>query len=467
MSVFPFVSIVILNYNGAHYLPICLEAVRGQQYPSDRFEVIVSDNGSTDGSLELLRGQYPWVRVIANRRNLGFASGCNAGIAASRGEYIVLLNNDTAPEPTWLEGLVAVAEADPQAGMVTARIRLFYDQLVLKISSTPFKPLNDGRTLGVQVFGVESGVPGGVVQYLEGFYGWEHLSTGYRFRWMGEEARLGVPVPPGDEGWSLSLLLAAPRPQGRPARVAVSLGDHCLAEWALSGATPTECEVEIPAQARAWAVPLLQNAGSLVFWDGSGRDRGTFVRDFELFYEEDRGQYGVVEEVAAGCGASLLLRRAMLEDVGLLDNHFFMYYEDTDLSLRARWRGWKILYAPDAIVRHIHCGTSREWSPFFLYYTDRNRLAMLFKNGFLWQVWQAWAAYGAGALAGLLRTGAAWLRGRPCWREQARRTVIQWRVIGSLVRWLPRLWRERRQIHRTARVPPAEIARWFEERRCA
>lgn len=466
MTALPFVSIVIPNYNGAHYLPACLEAVCSQQYPPDRLEVIVSDNGSTDGSTDLLRNRYPWVRVIENGRNLGFASGCNAGIRASRGDYIVLLNNDTVPEPTWLKNLVAVAEANPQAGMVTARIRLFYDQLVLHLSATPSKSLNDGRVLGAQVFDVESGAPGGVVQYLEGFYGWERTPSGRLFRWMGGDALLGIPVPWGDGDWTLSLLLAAPSSQGQPVHLTVSLRGQRLAEWVLSGATPTKYEVEIPAQARAWAIPLLQNVGSVVFLDGSGRDRGTFVRDCELFYEEDRGQYSVVEEVAAGCGASLLLRRAMLEDVGMLDDNFFMYYEDTDLSLRARWRGWKVLYAPDAIVRHIHCGSSQEWSPLFVYYTDRNRLAMLLKNGFPDQVWRAWAAYGASAVVGLVRSGVSWLGRRQGWREHARRTIIQWRVIGSLLRWLPRLCEERRRIRKGARVAPAEIACWFEEQRC-
>lgn len=457
----PFVSIVIPNYNGAHYLPMCLEAIRDLQYPSDRFEVIVSDNGSVDGSIELLRDKYPWVRVIENGQNLGFASGCNVGIRASRGDYIVLLNNDAAPEPIWLENLVAVAEANPQAGIVTGRIRLFYDQLVLRILANPVYQLSDGRVVSVRVFGVETGIPGGVVQYLEGFYGWERASAEGMFRWMGGKALLGIPVPPGDGDWTLILRLAVLAGQSTPVRLVISLHEQYLAEWMLSEEFPATYELRIPALARAWAVPLLQNAGSIVFWDGSGRDRGTFVRDCELFYEEDRGQYSVVEEVAAGCGASLLLRRTMLEDVGLLDDDFFLYYEDTDLSLRARWLGWKVLYAPEAIVRHIHCGSSQEWSPLFIYYTDRNRLAMLFKNGLPSQVLRAWISYGTGAVVHLLRVVVAWLKGKENWHENARYALIRWRVIKSLLCWLPKLWRERRRIHRGARVASAEMIRWF------
>lgn len=462
MSEAPFVSIIIVNYNGAHYLRTCLEALRRQEYPFDRFEVIISDNGSTDGSIQLVRELYPWVRLIENGKNLGFASGCNVGISVSRGDYIVLLNNDTAPDPTWLKNLVAVAEAHPQAGMVTARIRLFYDQLVLRLSATPSKVLEDGRVLGVQLLSVEIGVPGGVVQYLEGFYGWERGPAGL-FRWMKEEALIGLPVPPGDQDWKISFLLAAPHSLDQPIRFSVSVHDQHLAECVLFGTKPVRCEVRIPARTRIWAVPLLQNAGSIIFQDGSGRDRGTFVRDFELFYEEDRGQYGTVEEVAAGCGASLLLRREMLEDVGMLDDDFFMYYEDTDLSLRARWRGWKILYAPTAIVRHIHCGSSQEWSPFFIYYTDRNRLAMLFKHGSFSQIRRAWMAYGVSAVVGILRALMSWVGGKEDWRARLGRAWIQWKVIASLLIWLPKLWRARRQIRKGARVRPDTIAKWFED----
>ena len=112
-----------------------------------------------------------------------------------------------------------------------------------------------------------------------------------------------------------------------------------------------------------------------MFRSGSGRDRGTYVKEAEVFFETDTGQYGDIEEVFAGCGASLLLRKTMLNEIGLFDEKFFMYYEDVDLSWRAWIGGWKVLYAPDAICKHIHCGTTKEWSPFFVFLTERNRLA--------------------------------------------------------------------------------------------
>ncbi len=117
------VSIIIPNLNGAHHLPTCLESLRRQSLRD--FEVIVVDNGSTDGSLDLLARGYPEVRVLALGQNRGFAGACNAGIRAARGEFIVLLNNDTEADPRWLLEVVAAFERHPEAGIVASRMLLF------------------------------------------------------------------------------------------------------------------------------------------------------------------------------------------------------------------------------------------------------------------------------------------------------------------------------------------------------
>lgn len=108
------ISIVIVNWNGVRLLPACLDALRVQTRLADA--IIVVDNGSTDASLALLAARYPEVRALPYRKNLGFAGGMNAGIAASRGEIVVALNNDTIPRPDWLALLVAPLEADPRLG---------------------------------------------------------------------------------------------------------------------------------------------------------------------------------------------------------------------------------------------------------------------------------------------------------------------------------------------------------------
>jgi len=119
----PPVSVIIVNWNGKDYLKDCLQSLRAQTF-SD-YEVILVDNGSTDGSVEWIRENFPgWVRVLANNRNEGFSGGNNRGIRASSGKYIILLNNDARADPRWLEELVRVAEENPRAGMLACKIYL-------------------------------------------------------------------------------------------------------------------------------------------------------------------------------------------------------------------------------------------------------------------------------------------------------------------------------------------------------
>lgn len=114
----PLVSVVIANWNGRHHLEPCLAALQAQSYPT--FEILVVDNGSSDGSSQWLADNYPGVRLLCNPRNLGFAAANNQGIQAARGQYVALINNDAFAETGWLDALVAAAEAEPGAGMVAS-----------------------------------------------------------------------------------------------------------------------------------------------------------------------------------------------------------------------------------------------------------------------------------------------------------------------------------------------------------
>jgi GT2 family glycosyltransferase len=125
----PLVSVVIPNWNGIQYLPTCLDSLRGQTDP--RFEVIVVDNNSHDESVALMEREYPEVRVLPQKENLGYAGGVNAGIAAARGEILAILNNDTEVDPRWLEELRAALERHPEAGSATSKILLFDRRRVL------------------------------------------------------------------------------------------------------------------------------------------------------------------------------------------------------------------------------------------------------------------------------------------------------------------------------------------------
>jgi len=124
----PRVSGVVLNWNGAHLLPVCLDSVRAQTLRA--YEVIMPDNGSTDGSVELVGERYPEVRVLPFAENLGFSLAVNAGIRASRGEFTALLNNDTELDPRYLEELLAAMQADDRVGICAPKM-VYYDERAL------------------------------------------------------------------------------------------------------------------------------------------------------------------------------------------------------------------------------------------------------------------------------------------------------------------------------------------------
>ena len=125
----PSVSIVIVSYNGRAHLARCLAAALAQQGPS--FEVIVVDNGSSDGSAAFVRERFPAVRLVALNHNAGFAGGNNRGAAAAAGSWLVFLNNDTEVQPGWLQALVAAAGASETTGLVTSQIVFLHDPSIL------------------------------------------------------------------------------------------------------------------------------------------------------------------------------------------------------------------------------------------------------------------------------------------------------------------------------------------------
>jgi hypothetical protein len=321
----PGVSVIIVNYNGAEYLPDCLDSLAGLDYPAGRYEVVVVDNASTDGSLELLTDKYPWARVISNQTNLGFAGGNNAGMRQVESEFVALLNNDTVVDRRWLAELVDAALSDDAIGITTSKI-LFRD---------------------------------------------------------------------------------------RPA--------------------------------------VINNAGSLVLPNGWGADRG--------FNQEDKGQFDEVEEVFSACGASMLLRKRMLDDIGLFDGSFFCYYEDSDLSWRARLMGWKIVYNPRSFLYHVHSGTSVEWSPFFTFHVLRNRHFMLLKNAW-------WGLFFKSFKDFLKHTIVdSGIRGKNRRRTSRNRNYfrldIRLRVLGSLIRRLPSLLAKRRRIRSGMKIDETYIKKWI------
>jgi len=125
MEKIPFVSIIVVSYNGKHLLRTCLESVFKQRYKN--YEVIFIDDCSTDGSTEFIEKNYPLIKLIKNKEKLGYALGNNVGIGLANGKYIATLNNDTKVDPYWIENLVKIGESDEKIGICASKQLKFYD----------------------------------------------------------------------------------------------------------------------------------------------------------------------------------------------------------------------------------------------------------------------------------------------------------------------------------------------------
>jgi GT2 family glycosyltransferase len=312
------VSVVIPTLAADSRLRECLDSLDRQTRRD--FEVIVVDN-SGQGSVRR-QGVAASVRVIENRRNIGFGAAINQGFEASTAPFLATLNDDAAAHPRWIEALADAIERRPDAGMCASQVRLF--------------------------------------------------------------------------------------------------GEH-----------------------------RLDSAGMLVARDGSSKQRGN---------GHPPEDFPVAEEALFPSASAALYRRAMLEAIGAFDSRFFLYCEDTDLGLRARWAGWKCLYVPEAVVEHHYSHSAGGASPLKAYYVERNRLFVLVKNfplgmllaapfvtlaRYLWHAW--YLVEGRGSAARFRAEGHAGPK-------------MAWYVLrahASLLAHLPRLWRERREIRRRARITPA------------
>jgi GT2 family glycosyltransferase len=117
--------VVVVNWNTKQMLQRCLASLEAERETA-ALEVIVVDNGSTDGSQELVQKSFPQVRLLANRDNRGFSIANNQGVAASAGRYLFLLNSDTEVEPGSLRALIEYADANPAAGIIGPQL-LYFD----------------------------------------------------------------------------------------------------------------------------------------------------------------------------------------------------------------------------------------------------------------------------------------------------------------------------------------------------
>lgn len=242
----PLVAVIILNWNGLEDTLACLNSLGKLTFPPH--EIIIVDNGSSDGSIEELKITYPDVTYIENSENLGFTGGNNAGLRYAKSidaDYALLLNNDTEVDPAFLGLLVDVAESDEEIGIIGPSIFLFDEPEVL----------------------------------------W---SAGGDIDWM----------------------------RGRTYMVGIN--------------------------------------------------------------QTDTGQFGEdPREVDFVSGCALMIRMAVVEEVGLLDTRFFVYYEETEWCVRVARCGYKIMHVPLAKIWHKISIEDQIFSPIVTYYMIRNRLLFL------------------------------------------------------------------------------------------
>lgn len=246
----PLVAIIVLTWNQCDLTLDCLASLVGMDYPVERLQIIVVDNGSTDGSPVAIRQCFPHVTVLENSDNLGFAEGNNVGIRhALQGsaDYIMLLNNDTVVDARMLAHLLSVIQSHPNVGIVGPKM-LYFDQ------------------------------PNVI---------W---CAGNQLDW-------------------------------RP--------------WITHRLQAEQPDVE--------------------------RDEPSYIVDY-----------------ITACG--ILLRRSVIDQIGLLDPRFFIYYEETDWCARAQRAGWQILYVPGARLWHKVSATMGTTSPATDYYMNRNLYLFLTKN---------------------------------------------------------------------------------------
>ena len=199
--------------------------------------------------------------------------------------------------------------------------------------------------------------------------------------------------------------------------------------------------------------PALDSAGMMICFDGSSKQRG---------HSQPAASFDRSQEVLFPSGCAALYRRRMLDEVGLFDEDYFLYCEDTDLGLRARWAGWECRYVPGALVAHRYSSTAGAFSLMKARFVERNRLWVALKNfpcillffvpfvSLSRYFWQLRSARGArGAAGGFIRSG----------NSVSSAVLVLLGAHGETLWQLRSLLRKRAQARKTRRLSSLEFAR--------
>lgn len=310
------VTVVIVSLNGESRIRSCLEALGRTEWPE--LEIIVVDNGSSDDTGGVVRREFPAVKLLRCPRNLGFAGGNCYGVAHARGEWIILLNDDTRADPAWIRELMEAARACPRAGILGCL--LLYP---------------DGKT-------IQHG--GGVIHAnaLTDHLDWGKSAT--------ENPKRRNRNPGGD-----STTEARRHREGDPSSQAATMTGGGSQEEGRGGDDPGSGDDD--------------------------RDGGRSAPENDLKREALPAFAGPPRECDYVTGAAMAIRRDVWESVGPLDPGYFpIYFEETDLCWKARRAGFEIRVVPRARVIHDESQTQAAWSRRFLVRYHRHRLRFILRN---------------------------------------------------------------------------------------
>lgn len=487
----PLISIVTVNFNGKKFLSNLFNSILNLNYPSEKIQIIMVDNASTDGSIEFVRQRFPQVEIVELQKNLGFAGGNNEGFKRIKGEYIALVNNDCVVDRDWLKEMISIFKESSSSsiGAVGPRVVFYYSYLPLQfitISASP-RDLKEGksiRRLGVKVSNVrvtssqdlnieESAganqdrgyaeragsfidtdrneflnydLLNRSIKYLDGFYPPESTEEGVVYHWTKDSAILAIPIP--DEGKDMTLQFDVSSYLS-PNNLQLVVGGEILYELEV-GRDLVSVVVNIPKVFFGFKKDIINSCGVKVNSLFYSRERG--------YLSFDEGQYGRVEEIFGLSGTSFLMNKKMLEDIGGFDEDFFTYYEDIDFFWRARLKGWKMFFTPHSVVRHVHCGSGQEWSSSFTYHVIRNRLLMIFKCGWPTLFIKCYFAFVGSTILNLFFYMVGILKGK----KQKRIDIpIRIRVFFELFYLIPGNWIKRLKIRLTKKIPDKAIKSWI------
>ena len=454
----PFVSIVTVNFNGIFFLKTLFDSIAGLDYPQEKLQVIMVDNGSSDGSVSYVKSNYPFVEILEINKNLGFAGGNNEGAKAARGDYIAFINNDCAVEENWLSSLTyALKEKETQnikVGGAGSKVLFYFKYLTLKITFEDL--ISDGsqsegadgvhaliKSLKIGTGSGEfsqdnSGAPGYYkrklyefanksLKYSSGFFNFIRDENRNIIRKVKNNAIVRVPIADMGTDTEIEFMVSFVKP-GTNLKVSIendnsgeilgfSLIENENKNFAAndtgdkvsqtnSGSEPNfkKTVIKIPAEKYSLCQNIVNSCGSMI-------NKSFYAR--EINYEcVDDGIAARPFEVFALPGSSFIVNKKLITETGLFDEKFFTYYEDIDLFWRAALKGWIFFAVPGSVARHFHCGSGEEWSRSFTYHVLRNRLLMIYRccwfSGFL----KNYLSFCAAAFINLLYMASAKARRR-------------------------------------------------------